>query len=354
MRSAEVVARSLKEAGLATSVAAGCAARSGTGAFTLEVGGDTSTFFDLASLTKPMTAIAVARRGALGTALGDVLPELAMTASGPATLETLLSHRAGLEAHLPLYRSLMAGSSSTKDALRTAADARREECIGPIPEGGFPPVYSDVGYILAGEALARREAAVDAGACLEELVVRPLGLERVLGTARSLEALGVDLATRAAPTEDVPWRGGVVRGRVHDENAWALTSEGGSGHAGMFGTVRAVLEVGTAILDGLAARGPFRDARIDVLIRERPGATLRAGFDGKAREGSSAGDSFGPRSFGHLGFTGTSLWIDPDAEVVAVLLTNRIHPSREHTAIRAARPEAHEALFKRALELRGG
>ena len=75
---------------------------------------------------------------------------------------------------------------------------------------------------------------------------------------------------------------------------------------------------------------------------------MRAGFDGKSPEDSSAGALAGPRTFGHLGFTGTSLWIDPDAGAVVALLTNRVHPTREHIAIRAARPGAHDALFARA------
>ena len=156
----------------------------------------------------------------------------------------------------------------------------------------------------------------------------------------------------AAPTEEVPWRGGVVRGRVHDENAWALTGLGGSGHAGMFGTLGAVLAFGCAVLDGLDGRGPFADADVRELTRERPFGSLRAGFDGKSEEGSSAGASFGPRAFGHLGFTGTSLWIEPDAGVVVVLLTNRVHPTRDNVAIRGARPGAHEALFVRAMAMR--
>ena len=82
--------------------------------------------------------------------------------------------------------------------------------------------------------------------------------------------------------------------------------------------------------------------------RPAAGGTLRAGFDGKSAEGSSAGALAGPRTFGHLGFTGTSLWIDPDARAVVALLTNRVHPTRDHVAIRAARPRAHDALFARA------
>jgi CubicO group peptidase (beta-lactamase class C family) len=81
-------------------------------------------------------------------------------------------------------------------------------------------------------------------------------------------------------------------------------------------------------------------------VRERPGGTLRAGFDGKSEQGSSAGSLAGPRSFGHLGFTGTSLWCDPDADRAVVLLSNRVCPTRDNMRIRAARPAVHDALFR--------
>jgi serine-type D-Ala-D-Ala carboxypeptidase len=353
MKDAEATARELREQGVAPDVAAGCAVRVPSG-YRVEEGGDTGKYFDLASLTKPMTAVALARSGLpFDRTLGGAVTELGASSSAGATMGVLLSHRAGLAPHVPLYMPLLTGGAVDVDeALRAAADARREDCVGPIPPGGFPPVYSDVGYILAGVALARHAGARDAGQVIEELVAAPLGAGRELGTARSLERAGVDLILAAAPTEDVPWRGGVVRGRVHDENAWALTGAGGSGHAGMFGTLGAVLAFGCGVLDALASRGPFAAGDVRELTRERPGGSLRAGFDGKSVAGSSAGESLSSRAFGHLGFTGTSLWIDPDAEVVVVLLTNRVHPSRENTGIRAARPLAHDALFRRALALR--
>jgi CubicO group peptidase (beta-lactamase class C family) len=207
-------------------------------------------------------------------------------------------------------------------------------------------VYSDVGYLLAGEALARKTGRRDAGEAVHELVLRPLGLTGTLGTARELAAAGVDLTRDAAPTEVVAWRGGEVRGQVHDETAWALTGLGGSGHAGLFGTVEGVLAFGIAAYEWLVVAGQF-----PWILRERPGGTLRAGFDGKSTDGSSAGARMGPRAFGHLGFTGTSLWIDPDAGVVVVLLTNRVHAGRAHLAIRAARPRVHDALYARAFAL---
>jgi CubicO group peptidase (beta-lactamase class C family) len=350
---AGAVAEAIVESGVAAAAAAGCAVRRGR-SWEVEVGGDARTLFDLASLTKPMTAVAIARSGLERRApLGALLPELADTASAEAPLELLLAHRAGLEAHIPIFLPLTRGQGVERlAALREASNARRADAAGVVPEEGFAPVYSDLGYALAGEALARHRGARDAGEAIGGLVAAPLGLETQLGTARDLEARGLDLVRDAAPTESVPWRGGVVRGRVHDENAWALTGEGGSGHAGMFGTASAVLAFGCAVLDAIdpppGVEPLLGRSTLSWLVAPRPGGTLRAGFDGKSPEGSSAGALASSRAFGHLGFTGTSLWIDPDARAVVVLLTNRVHPTRDHVAIRAARPRAHDALFARA------
>ena len=343
---------------VAPSAAAGWAARRADGRWEVSAGGSTEAFFDLASLTKPMTALAVARTpGLWNEAISRRLPMTKGTPSESATVELLLAHRAGLEANLPLFRPLMDGGVVTLDeALIEVAKARRADAIGPIPPLGFAPVYSDLGYILAGEALARANGVRDAGDALARLVVAPLGLEDSLGSARTLESRGASarFAERVVPTEVVPWRGGEVRGRVHDENAFALHGDGACGHAGMFGTVNAVLAFGVAALEAIErGRGVLAtDDDLDWLVRPRQGGTLRAGFDGKSDASSTAGERAGPRTFGHLGFTGTSLWIDPDAEAVVVLLTNRVHPTRDNTSIRAARPVAHDALF--ALAAQGG
>jgi len=353
--------RRVVETGIAPSCAVGFVAPNGTrvtagGGEPPLAAGDVQpehALFDLASVTKPMTALAVVESG-LDPArpLVDFLPELGGTATAPISIELLLAHRAGLRATYPICAPLIAGGPNANvdraRSLLTLANARRPDAIGPCPREGFPPLYSDAGYVLAGEALARFVGARDAGEAIERLVAAPLGLGSTLGTARGLASAGVDPIARAAPTETVGWRGGTIRGRVHDETAWALTGDGGSGHAGMFGTVDAVLHFGASVLARTDA--PTWPAWV---LRERPGGTLRAGFDGKSPEGSSAGTRIGPRAFGHLGFTGTSLWIDPDARVVLVLLTNRVHPTRDHVAIRAARPWIHDELFELASSARG-
>ena len=346
--------------GVAPDAAAGFAKRSRDGQWELSAGGATTAFFDLASLTKPMTAFAVARNPSLRTEkLGAILPVVIGTPSEEVPVELLLAHRAGLLANLPLFRPLLEGGAVRLDeVLIEAARARRSDALGLLPAEGFAPLYSDLGYVLVGEALARRANAIDVGDVLDAAVVSPLGLEGKLGSARRLEALGdrARFSERVVPTEVVAWRGGEVRGRVHDENAFALHGAGACGHAGMFGTVEAVLAFGVAALDAIVrGTGPLAgEGDLDWLVRPRHGGTLRAGFDGKSDDGgSTAGERAGARTFGHLGFTGTSLWIDPDADALVVLLTNRVHPTRENAAIRAARPLAHDALFGMAAEASG-
>ena len=335
---ADIAAWVVAEGGAPT-CAAGWARRQGDGSWREELGGAVDTFFDLASVTKPMTAVAFARAGIpRRTLLRELLPLAEGTASASASLELLLSHRAGLLGHVPLYLPLVTGEPFDRhDALRAAADSRRPDAQGEPPHEGFAPVYSDLSFALAGEALARARGVIDAGAAIDELVVQRLGLSGELGTARELAARGIPLATRVAPTEDVPFRGGVVRGVVHDENAWALTGTGGSGHAGMFGTLRSVMTFGRHVLES--------QEELAWLLRERQGGTLRAGFDGKSEAGSSVGTLASPRTYGHLGFTGTSLWIDPDVGAVVVLLSNRVHPTRNNAKLRELRPLCHDALF---------
>jgi CubicO group peptidase (beta-lactamase class C family) len=149
-----------------------------------------------------------------------------------------------------------------------------------------------------------------------------------------------------APTEIVAWRGGTLRGIVHDENAWVLVGDGLAGHAGAFGDAPSVLRLGMALVEVLTAGRDdwLTAAELYPAVRERLGGSLAAGFDRRSGPAPSSGAHFGPQTFGHLGFTGTSLWIDPDAELVGVLLSNRVHPTRANLAIRGARRAAYDAL----------
>jgi CubicO group peptidase (beta-lactamase class C family) len=309
------------------------------------------TPFDLASVTKPLTALAFARltrsgHVRRGDRLGAVLSALRSTRSARVTLDLLSAHRAGLDGHRPLFAPLLTGARvDVGAALIAAADARRADCEGDPPDEGFAPVYSDLGYLLLGAALeARGGDELDRVVARE--VIQPLGLD--LGSARARRAADERFEERVAPTEVVAFRGGLVRGVVHDENAWALAGHGSAGHAGLFGDARSVVRLGVAILEVLAGerRDWLRPEDLEPLLRTRPGGSHLAGFDRKSGDAPSSGRLFGPRTFGHLGFTGTSLWIDPDRELVGVLLTNRVHPSRDSLAIRQARPAAYDAMAR--------
>jgi CubicO group peptidase (beta-lactamase class C family) len=308
------------------------------------------TVFDLASVSKPIVACALVRlveqgRMSFDTPLGELVDEARGTCSQDVPLELFLSHRAGLDAHRPLFAPVLSGRPFRRaEALSLAARARRPDCLGAPPTAGFAPLYSDLGYVLVGAAIeAATGRALDA-IVLDE-VARPLGVG--LGSARQLRATRADFDRDVAPTEVVRARGGVVRGIVHDENAWALAGHAASGHAGLFGTAGDVLAFGAELLRALAGRSEWLSARaLERLVRPRPGGSLRAGFDGKTAGASSAGSYCGPETFGHLGFTGTSLWCDPTAGVATVLLTNRVHPTRDNPRIRAARPLVHDALFR--------
>lgn len=331
-------------------------ATSGAGSRAEELGGAHDRLFDLASVTKSFVALAAAHAEGgrlLDVGLAEVLPEVRGSFLERAPLERLLAHRAGLEAHVAVYGPVVDGRAlGDGEALERVLAARRPDVREDVGREDAAPVYSDLGYWLVGEALARVTGQGGLEAALARHVLGPLGVEDEVGSARALRARGVGFDARVVPTEHVRWRGGEIRGSVHDENAFVLSGDGVSGHAGLFGTARGVLALGTALLDALAgAPSPLDGALVARLARPRPGGTLRAGFDGKSPSGSAAGERAGPATFGHLGFTGTSLFVDPDASAAVVLLTNRVCPTRENVAIRAARPWAHDALFARAAAL---
>lgn len=358
----ELAQDSVVRAGVARAAVLGTAVRR-SGRWEVEVGAAGSvrrgapasetTPFDLASVSKSFVACAFARLWEKAvveprTRLGSLVPECRGTRSERATLEALLSHRAGLEAHRPLFAPLERGRCVERvSLLRMAANATRE---GSDADRELP-LYSDLGYLLAGEALCRSsERALDE--LVHEEIADPLRLS--IGSARKWLRGLPDFRARVAPTEHVSFRGGELVGIVHDENAWAFAGHGAAGQAGLFGTIFDVLGLGMALLDALAGNSEsfLKRTTVEFLVAERPGGTLRLGFDGKSDEGSSAGPSAGKLTFGHLGFTGTSYWCDPSAESVTALLTNRVCPTRENLRIRACRPVVHEALFMRAREHR--
>ncbi len=311
-----------------------------------------ATWFDLASLTKPVVALCLARfadrgRLRLDRPLADYLPWTTGCAARDTSLESLLAHRSGLRAHIELFAPLRDGARfDPEQALRQAANGLADE-RQPLPGGGFEVIYSDLGFLLLGKVL---EAV--SGDSLDRVLQAELHGLGIYGIG-SVRCLGLDGTGQVAPTETVAWRGGRICAMVHDDNAFALSGSGCSGHAGLFGRVGSVVRFAQLMLDARAERHAVltRDA-LDSLFQQRPGGSHLAGFDGKSDSGSSAGDVLGPQTFGHLGFTGTSFWCDPSNDIAVVLLTNRVCPSRDNIAIRAVRPQVHDALARLGLSSR--
>jgi CubicO group peptidase (beta-lactamase class C family) len=290
-----------------------------------------STVYDLASLTKVVgltTAVLlmVARDSLdLEAPVADFLPEFQDPARSPVRLRHLLLHDSGLPAWRPLYREAGDAAGALALALTTPLDT--------LPGARY--TYSDLGAIALTSVVERRQGQPIDG-FLERTVFGPLGM-------RDTRFLPPESwRGRIAPTERDPWRGRVLVGEVHDENAARLG--GVSGHAGLFSTAPDLARFAFWLLDGYHGRPATGPAVPWTLVRlfttrygEPPESSRALGWDTPS-EGSSAGHCLGSRSFGHTGFTGTSIWIDPARALVVILLTNRVHPSRENNAIRRVRP----------------
>jgi CubicO group peptidase (beta-lactamase class C family) len=289
------------------------------------------TIFDLASLTKVLSTALIAlrqvERGIIGLddPVSAHVPLWREPSRQTVTIRDLLAHCSGLPAHLPLYRDHR-GRVAYEVAI----------CETPLEyEPRSKSIYSDLGFILLGfvlESGSSLPAQFDAmrlqmGA-IQDLQFHPPAIWR----------------SRTAPTREDDARGRRL-GEVDDDNAWALG--GAAGHSGLFGTATAVGDCARHLLQVLDDRtGAFRRDSLHTFITRRtdvPGSSRALGWDTMLPT-SSCGTRMSPRSFGHTGFTGTSLWIDPEREVYVVLLTNRVHPTRENNAIREVRRAVADAV----------
>ncbi len=323
-------------------------------ATTLETG------FDLASLTKPLaTALALmvltdAGKLTPDASLGEFLPVAWLPPDKQSlTLAQLLAHRAGLPAWEPFYREVLKAPLEARVSLlpRLAAAA-------PL---AHPPdtvtLYSDLGFMLL-QAVVEAVSVLGLERFCREQIYRPLGLNS-LGF-RSISRPGAPrCATQEgghsgppllyAATEPGLIDGRNIFGEVHDENAWA--AGGVAGHAGLFGTGIEVFNLLAALYRAYRGEAglPCSPATVRrFLTRVAPGARA-LGFDVSSAEApqGSAGRYFSPRSVGHLGFTGTSFWLDLELGQMVVLLTNRVHLGRDDKArIQAFRPRFHEAASR--------
>lgn len=292
------------------------------------------TVFDLASLTKAIaTASLMMRlvdsgRLSLTDRVADHLPEWRSKDREHVVLRSLLTHSAGLTAWLPYYRDY-----------EGRRDFQHAICTGPLEYApDTQSIYSDLGFMLLGfiiEDTGGAPMASQTNELLSGITDKPL----LFNPPSPLRPI-------IAPTEHDPWRGRRLVGEVHDENCWALG--GAAGHAGLFGSADAVGDFARAVLNALAGRSTVLATQetMRLFVKRAESWSSRAlGWDTMLPT-SSCGHRMSPSSFGHTGFTGTTLWIDPDREVYVVFLTNRVNPTRENIAIQAVRPMLHDAVME--------
>ncbi len=298
--------------------------------------GTLDTIFDLASLTKVIATTSIAMRlvEARRFSFDDLISRHVLAwrqdDRRDVTLAQLFDHSSGLPAHVRLFER-----SVGREAFEAAI------CAQPLAYSpGTAAVYSDLGFMLLGFVLERIGAApldtqfdAIAGAIGEPLMFRP---------AEKLRA-------SIAPTEIDPWRGRLLQGEVHDENAAALG--GVAGHAGLFGTARAVGRFAQVVLQTFHEPTWLGSPSLMKRVARKsdvPGSSRALGWDTMLPT-SSCGTRMSPQAIGHTGFTGTSAWIDPANDVYVVLLTNRVHPTRSNDALVRLRPLFHDAVMTAAL-----
>jgi CubicO group peptidase (beta-lactamase class C family) len=298
-----------------------------------------ATIYDLASLTKVVGLVTGAMlavdegRLELDAPVQQYVPAFDGPGKDRVTVRMLLAHASGLPAWRPLFRE----AASRAEAFALADTTP----LSSVP--GTVEIYSDLGAIILSQVLETiYHQRLDS--LLERRVFGPLGMS----ATRYLP--GADQRNRIAPTEMDPWRGRVLRGEVQDENAALM--DGVSGHAGLFGSAEDLLTFAEWILQadgpsaGQAVRRSksftevnrpadsptIRPAVLQEFTRRQnlvPGSSRALGWDTPS-PGGSAGSRLSPRSFGHTGFTGTSLWIDPEHHLAIILLSNRVNPTRDN------------------------
>ncbi len=303
-----------------------------------------TTLFDLASLTKPLcTTLGIAHlvhHGCLswqsktGTFLScpEPLAEL--------SVQHLLSHSAGLIAYKPFFRDFepVIKNNNTDILLQKICTEKLKY------RPGTQCVYSDPGFIVLGRII-EEISDTNLDTFFKKNITEPAGIEKQVffrSPIRREQAAGV------METGYCSWRGRYLQGEVHDEHCWLMN--GVAGHAGLFGTVDGVLTLCELIYDVWRGELDFqafdREILQKIMRRQYRDHTWCLGFDTPSANGSSAGSGFSRTSIGHLGFTGTSFWMDLKRGLIVVLLTNRVCMSNNSKRIQAFRPDFHDTITK--------
>ncbi len=304
---------------------------------------EVNSIFDLASLTKVVATTTTTMilydqgRLQLDWKVIDIVPAFQGKDKEKVTIRHLLTHTSGLPGWIRFYLDL----SGKERIIQEICDTELEN------EPGATYVYSDLGMIMMQkilETIAQKP--------LDQLVLDyisiPLYMKRTIYNPDS------SLINEIVPTEISEWHKKLVHGFVHDENTYVMG--GISGHAGLFSTVQDLSVFCQMYLN----RGLYDNKRIlktetIELFTTRQnlieGSTRALGWDTRSEQNSMAGDFMSMRAFGHSGFTGTTIWIDPENEVFVVLLTNRVYPTRENRKISRVRPKVHNYVMKAVLDI---
>lgn len=299
--------------------------------------GDTYPYYDLASLTKILFAASVSihyfsqNKRALNQSISEVLPWWRRD----TTPSALLSHTAGLEWWLPMYKKLKGPLDPEK-----RFEQMKKQLAKVKPKRRQKAVYSDVDLWMLGAYL---EGATGRSLLeMWEANADRLSLKNLFFHPRNKPRFA---RAKFAPTEKCDWRGKILRGEVHDENTWALG--GVALNAGLFGDIESVsdwgLKLRKAVLEDSELFGDPKMVRHFTSRRvARDVGDWGLGFMKPSKGRASCGKHFSLKSFGHTGFTGTSLWFDPVQDLLVVILSNRVHPTRENQKFVQLRPRIHD------------
>ncbi len=300
----------------------------------------TNTIYDLASLTKVIATTTAAmicydrKLFSLDDPVAKYIPEFAQNGKENVTIKNLLLHNSGLPAFKRFYKKYSSADEVYKDIYATQLNYKT----------GNKTVYSDLGMITLAKVIEKVTGKKFDEFCEEE-IFEPLGMNSTFFNPPD------SLKYRIAPTEiDNYWRHTLVWGKVHDETAALLG--GVAGHAGLFSTAEDISKLLQMLLNKGKINGKqfIKQETVKLFTTRYSNSSTRAlGWDTKSEVNSTAGDLFDISSFGHTGFTGTSVWVDPIRKLFVVFLTNRVYPTRENKKLYKVRPALHDAVIN-ALE----
>lgn len=326
-----------------------------------ENGLDPDTVFDVASLTKPIITTTLIMqlidRGqlTLDRRVSRILQTFSVHGKERITVRHLLNHSSGYPGYAPYYKQIARASEGERAGIMTSRGAVEmvyNEIVRARTENppGKVAKYSDIGFILLGHLIEVLHGGQPLDKIALKNIIAPLQLPSTGYVDLSkMKRRGLEPVTdMIAPTAECPWRERILCGEVHDDNAWAMG--GVAGHAGLFSTARDVHAFATEMIEcyhgrgGLVSQDTVR--KFWTLDNSIEGSSWALGWDTPSPENSSSGRYFSRNSVGHLGFTGCSLWIDPDRELDVVLLSNRVHPTPENNLIREFRPLVHDLVME--------